>query len=67
MEMKSLSYKKLGNTGLGMVFKSVMMVIMLSVLSFSAMAQEMSVKSFEEKTYDLSASTQPRLDGNDVP
>ena len=67
MEMKSLSYKKLGNTGLGMVFKSVMMVILLSVLSFSAMAQEMSVKSFEEKTFDLSASTHPRLDLNDVP
>ncbi|MGM9799859.1 MAG: hypothetical protein ACI30M_04165 [Muribaculaceae bacterium] len=35
MEMKTLSYKKLRNTGLGMVFKSVMMVIMLSVVSFS--------------------------------
>ena len=35
MEMKSLSYKKLGNTGLGMVFKSVMMVFLLSVVSFS--------------------------------
>lgn len=67
MEMKSLSYKSLRNKGLGMVFKCVMMVILLSVVSFSAMAQEMSVKSFEEKTYDLSASTQPRLDGNDVP
>ena len=27
MEIKSLSYKKLGNTGLGMVFKGVMMAI----------------------------------------
>ena len=35
MEMKSLSYKKLGNTEFGMVFKSVMVVIMLSVVSFS--------------------------------
>ena len=67
MEMKTLSYKKLGNTGLGMVFKSVMMVILLSVVSFSVTAQEMSVKSFEEKTFDLSASTHPRLDLNDVP
>ena len=67
MEMKTLSYKSLRNKGLGMVFKCVMMVILLSVVSFSTMAQEMSVKSFEEKTYDLSASTQPRLDGNDVP
>ncbi|MGM9799865.1 MAG: SUMF1/EgtB/PvdO family nonheme iron enzyme [Muribaculaceae bacterium] len=67
MEMKSLSYKKLGNTGLGMVFKCVMMVILLSVVSFSAKGQEMSVKSFEEKTFDLSASTHPRLDLNDVP
>ena len=67
MEMKSLSYKKLGNMGLGMVFKSVMMVILLSVVSFSARGQKMTVESLEEKTFDLSASTHPRLDLNDVP
>ena len=67
MEMKSLSYKSLRNTGLGMVFKCVMMVILLSVLSFSVTAQEMTVKSFKEKTFDLSASTHPRHDLNDEP
>ena len=33
MEMKSLSYKNLSNKGLGKVFKSMMLVIMLSVVS----------------------------------
>ena len=33
MEMKSLSYKNLRNTGLGKVFKRMMLVIMLSVVS----------------------------------
>ena len=67
MEMKSLSYKSLRNKGLGMVFKSMMMVILLSVVSFSARGQKMTVESLEEKTFDLSASTHPRLDLNDVP
>ena len=33
MEMKSLSYKNLSNKGLGKVFKRMMLVIMLSVVS----------------------------------
>ena len=32
MEMKSLSYKNLRNKGLGKAFKSMMLVIMLSVV-----------------------------------
>ena len=40
MEFKTLSYKNLRNTGLGMVFKSVMMVVLLSVVSFSASGQK---------------------------
>ncbi|MGM9799626.1 MAG: SUMF1/EgtB/PvdO family nonheme iron enzyme [Muribaculaceae bacterium] len=67
MEMKSLSYKKLGNTGLGMVFKSVMMVILLSVLSFSAMGQDMIIRSLEAKPFDASASVHRRLDLNKQP
>ncbi|MGM9799922.1 MAG: SUMF1/EgtB/PvdO family nonheme iron enzyme [Muribaculaceae bacterium] len=67
MEMKTLSYKKLGNTGLGMVFKSVMMVILLSVLSFSAMGQDMIIRSLEAKPFDASASVHRRLDLNKQP
>ncbi|MGM9799627.1 MAG: SUMF1/EgtB/PvdO family nonheme iron enzyme [Muribaculaceae bacterium] len=67
MEMKSLSYKKLGNTGLGMVFKSVMMVILLSVLSFSANGQDMIIRSLEAKPFDASASVHKRVDLNKQP
>ena len=40
MEFKTLSYKNLRNMGLVMVFKCVMIVIMLSVVSFSASGQK---------------------------
>ncbi|MGM9842870.1 MAG: formylglycine-generating enzyme family protein, partial [Muribaculaceae bacterium] len=48
MEFKTLSYKSLRNTGLGMVFKCVMMVILLSVVSSSVAAQEMTVEGTEK-------------------
>ncbi|MGM9799628.1 MAG: formylglycine-generating enzyme family protein [Muribaculaceae bacterium] len=67
MEMKSLSYKKLGNTGLGMVFKSVMVVIMLSVVSFTASGQDMIIRSFEAMPFDVSASMHKRYDLNNQP
>ncbi|MGN1172699.1 MAG: formylglycine-generating enzyme family protein [Muribaculaceae bacterium] len=67
MEMKSLSYKSLRNTGLGMVFKCVMMVILLSVVAFSAAGQDMIVRSLEAKTFDISASKYKRLDLNKQP
>ncbi|MGM9799924.1 MAG: formylglycine-generating enzyme family protein [Muribaculaceae bacterium] len=67
MEMKSLSYKSLRNTGLGMVFKSVMMVILLSVLSFSASGQKMTVEGMTAKPFDISASKYKRYDLNNQP
>ncbi|MGN1172355.1 MAG: hypothetical protein ACI4SO_01055, partial [Muribaculaceae bacterium] len=48
MEFKTLSYKNLRNTRLGMVFKCVMMVIMLSVVSLSASGQRMTVDGTEK-------------------
>ncbi|MGM9843306.1 MAG: formylglycine-generating enzyme family protein [Muribaculaceae bacterium] len=64
MELKSLSYKNLRNTSLGMVFKSVMMVVLLSVVSFSATGQDMIIRSFEARPFDVSASMHKRYDLN---
>ncbi|MGM9843530.1 MAG: SUMF1/EgtB/PvdO family nonheme iron enzyme [Muribaculaceae bacterium] len=41
--------------------------ILIALLSLSVSGQELSIKSFSEKTNDLSASVYRRLDGNDVP
>ncbi|MGN1173454.1 MAG: formylglycine-generating enzyme family protein [Muribaculaceae bacterium] len=67
MEMKSLSYKNLRNMGLGMVFKCVMMAILLSVVSFSATGQDMVIRSFEARPFDVSASMHKRYDLNNQP
>ncbi|MGM9844286.1 MAG: PEGA domain-containing protein [Muribaculaceae bacterium] len=65
--MKSLSYKNLRNTGLGKVFKCVMMVILLSVVSFSAAGQKMTVEGMTAKPFDISASKYKRVDLNNQP
>ena len=44
------------------------MIILMAVMSMSsAIAQELSVKSFSEKSNDISASTSRRLDNNGTP
>ena len=43
------------------------LLLALLLLPATLQAQELSVKSFTEKSNDLSASTQPRVDNNSVP
>lgn len=43
------------------------LLLALLLLPTTLQAQELSVKSFSEKTSDISASTAPRVDNNAIP
>ena len=53
MEFKTLSYKNLRNTGLVMVFKCVMMIVLLSVVSLSAHGQKNEKLEVNGVTFEM--------------